>query len=263
APTYVSIGNNLIGGVSGILTPGQKIGQFYGYKLIGLAQTSDFTDGKPNYPYPGPASVQHPGVIKYQDTNKDGVITPADRQVLGNSQPAFTFGWNNNFTWKNLSVNLFVTGSEGNKVLDLTRFYLNDGIVNFSGVVFNQTQDWYNHRWTAQHPTKDPRYPGVQVGMPFNISDITSSMVENGSYIRLKSFTISYVFAKLKVPKDLTFFVTGTNLITITKYAGFDPEVSSFAGSEYTSNSTALQQGIDYAAYPAQRTYTFGVSANF
>lgn len=257
APTYVSIGNNLVGGVSGILIPGQEIGQFYGYKLTGLVQTTDFDgNGKPNYPFPGSASIQHPGAIKYQDTNKDGVIDIKDRQILGNSQPAFTFGWTNNFTWKNLSVNLFVTGSVGNDVLDLTRFYLNDGIVNWTGQVLNQTQDWYEHRWTAEHPTNDVHYPGVQVGMPFGISDITSSMVEDGSYVRLKSLTFSYVFPKLKVMKDLTLFVTGTNLLTITKYAGFDPEVSSF-------NQSILQQGIDYAAYPVQRAYAFGVSCNF
>lgn len=256
APTYVSIGNNLIGGVSGILVPGQEIGQFYGYQLSGLAQTSDFTNGKPNYVYPGAASIQHPGSIKYKDVNKDGAITLADRQVLGKSSPTFTFGWSNDLTWKNLSVNVFVTGSVGNKVLDLTRFYLNDGIVNFSGQVLNQTQDWYNHRWTAQHPINDARYPGTQVGMPFSISDITSSMVEDGTYVRLKSLTFSYVFPKFKVVKDLTLFFTGTNLLTITKYAGFDPEVSSF-------NQSILQQGIDYAAYPAQRSYTFGVSCNF
>lgn len=255
--TYISIGNNLIGGVSGILTPGQEIGQFYGYKLIGLVQTADFDgNGKATYPFPGPASIQHPGAVKFQDTNKDGVIDIKDRQVLGNAQPDFTFGWTNNFTWKNLSINMFVTGSVGNKVLDLTRFYINDGIVNWSGQVLNQTQDWYEHRWTAQNPINDPRYPGVQTAWPFVISDITSSMVEDGSYVRLKSLTLSYAFPKLKIVKDFTVSITATNLLTITKYTGFDPEVSSF-------NQSILQQGIDYAAYPTQRSYTFGVSCNF
>ncbi|MEO8960248.1 MAG: hypothetical protein ABI325_00090 [Ginsengibacter sp.] len=92
--------------------------------------------------------------------------------------------------------------------------------------------------------------------MPFGISDITSSMVEDGSYVRLKSLTFSYAFPKLKVIKDLTLSVTATNLLTITNYSGFDPEVSSF-------NQSILQQGIDYAAYPAQRSYTFGLSCNF
>jgi TonB-dependent starch-binding outer membrane protein SusC len=258
APTYINIGNNIIGGTSGILTPGQPIGQFYGYKLIGLVQTSDFdANGKPTYPFLGPSSNQHPGAIKYQDTNKDGVINIADRQVLGNAQPDFNFGWTSNFTWKNLSVNLFVTGSVGNDVLDITQFLLRDGIVNFTGVTLNQTQDWYNHRWTAQKPTNDPRYPGVQLGMPqANPDDINSSMVENGSYVRLKSLTFLYAFPKLKVVKDFKLFITATNLLTITKYAGFDPEVSTF-------NQDLLHQGIDYGGYPTQRSYSFGVSCNF
>ncbi|MEO8960249.1 MAG: SusC/RagA family TonB-linked outer membrane protein [Ginsengibacter sp.] len=125
APTYASIGNNLVGGVSGILIPGQEIGQFFGYKLIGLVQAKDFgSDGKPTYPFPGAVSIQHPGAIKYQDTNKDGKIDINDRQILGKSSPDFTFGWTNNFTWKNLSVNMFVTGSVGNDLAGLTRFYI-------------------------------------------------------------------------------------------------------------------------------------------
>jgi len=257
APTYISIGNNLIGGVSGILVPGQEIGQFYGYQLTGLVQTKDFdADGKPSYPYPGPAAVQHPGAVKFQDTNKDGKIDKADRQVLGNSSPDFTFGWSSNFRWKNFSVNLFITGSEGNKVLDITRALLNDGIVIWGGQVTNQTQDWYGKRWTPENPINDPRYPGVLAGPPFVITDATSAMIEDGSYVRLKSLTFLYAFPKLKVVKGLTLSVTATNLLTITKYAGFDPEVSTF-------NQSILQQGIDYAGYPTQRSYTFGLSCNF
>jgi TonB-linked SusC/RagA family outer membrane protein len=256
APTYVSIGNNLIGGVSGILIPGQEIGQFYGYQLTGLVQTDDFTNGTPNYSFPGAVAVQHPGAVKFQDNNKDGKINIQDRQVLGKSSPDFTFGWTNNFTWKNLSINLFITGSQGNKVLDITRALLNDGLVIWAGQVTNQTQDWYEKRWTPEKPHNDPRYPGVLAGPPFGLTDITSAMVEDGSYVRLKSLTFLYAFQKLKVIKGLTLSVTATNLLTITKYAGFDPEVSSFGQS-------ILQQGIDYAGYPTQRSYTFGVSCNF
>jgi TonB-linked SusC/RagA family outer membrane protein len=257
APTYISIGNNLIGGVSGILIPGQEIGQFYGYQLTGLVQTKDFdADGKPTYPYPGPMAAQNPGAVKFQDTNKDGKIDIKDRQVLGNSSPDFTFGWSSNLRWKNFSVNLFVTGSEGNKVLDITRALLNDGLVIWTGQVTNQTQDWYQKRWTPENPINDPRYPGVLAGPPFGITDITSAMIEDGSYVRLKSLTFLYTFPKLKVVKGLTLSVTATNLLTITKYAGFDPEVSTF-------NQSILQQGIDYAGYPTQRSYTFGLSCNF
>ncbi len=88
------------------------------------------------------------------------------------------------------------------------------------------------------------------------VDDITSSMIEDGSYIRLKTLTLGYSFPKLNVVKNLSIFITCTNLITITSYKGFDQEVSSF-------NQSLLQQGIDYGAYPTQRTYTFGLSCNF
>lgn len=256
APSYISIGNNLIGGVHGILVPGEEIGQFYGYKLTGLVQTTDFTNGTPNYPYPGAAAWQVPGQIKFEDFTKDGKIDIADRQVLGKSSPDFTFGWTNNLTWKNLSVNLFITGSQGNKVLNITRSLLNSGLVLWAGQVTNQTQDWYEKRWTAENPHNDPRYPGILADPPFGITDITSAMIEDGSYVRLKSLTLLYQFPRLKAVKGLTLSVTATNLLTITNYSGFDPEVSSFRGS-------LLQQGVDYAGYPTQRSYTFGVSCNF
>jgi TonB-linked SusC/RagA family outer membrane protein len=252
--TYVSTGGNLTDGVTGILTPGQEIGEFYGYKVTGLAQASDFKNGVPNYPFPGPVAAQWPGTLKYQDLNGDGIIDANDRQILGHSSPAFTFGWTNTFTWKRLSLNIFIIGSEGNDVLDLSRFYFNNGIINYFGVPFNQTADWYAHRWTPANPTNDTRYPGIQFNMAVN--DITSSMIEDGSYVRLKTLTLAYSFPKVKVVKNLSLFITGTNLITLTHYKGFDPEVSSF-------NQSLLQQGIDYGAYPTQITCTFGLSCNF
>ena len=252
--TYVSTGGNLTDGVTGILTPGKEIGLFYGYKVTGLAQASDFKNGVPLYPFPGPQTSQWPGTLKFQDLNGDGQINADDRQILGHSSPSYTFGWTNTFTWKRLSLNLFIVGSQGNDVLDLSRFYFNNGIINYYGVVFNQTADWYQHRWTATNPTNDARYPGIQFNMAVN--DITSSMIEDGSYVRLKTLTLSYSFPSMKAIKNLTLFLTGTNLITITSYKGFDPEVSSF-------NQSLLQQGIDYGAYPTQVTYTFGLSCNF
>ena len=85
---------------------------------------------------------------------------------------------------------------------------------------------------------------------------MTSVMLEDGSFARLKMLTVSYTFPKIGPIQNPRLFVTGTNLWTWTKYSGFDPEVSSYAQS-------LLQQGIDYGAYPAQRSYTIGFSCNF
>ena len=251
---YVAINGNLLGGISGILTPGQEVGQFFGYKIIGLAQKSDFNaEGEPNYPYAS-LSTEIPGSWKYQDTDGNGTINADDRQILGKSNPDFTFGWTNDFAWKGFTVNAFFTGSVGNDVLNLTRFYLNNGIVNYSGIAFNQSEDWYQKRWTESNQHNDPMYPSTQRGL--SSSDINSTMLEDGSFIRLKTLTLSYTFPKLGVIQNPRLFITGTNVFTLTKYKGFDPEVSSF-------NQSLLQQGIDYGAYPAQRSYTIGFSCNF
>ncbi|PQA59906.1 SusC/RagA family TonB-linked outer membrane protein [Siphonobacter curvatus] len=253
-PDYVNISGNLLGGTSGILIPGQQVGQFYGLRVIGLAQPSDFTnEGTPQYPY-AILSDQIPGTWKYQDLNNDGKIDANDRQVIGKSNPDFIFGWTNDFTWKNLSVTAFFTGSVGNDVLNLTRFYLNNGLLDYQGVIFNQTEDWYFNRWTADRPHNNVRYPSTQRGI--SSSDINSAILEDGSFVRLKMLTISYGFPKIGPVKNPRLFVTGTNLFTLTKYTGFDPEVSSF-------NQSLLQQGIDYGAYPAQKSFTIGLSCNF
>ncbi len=107
-------------------------------------------------------------------------------------------------------------------------------------------------RQTTKH--NDGRYPGAQKNV--QPEDAKSIWIEDGSFLRLKQLTLSYSFDKLSVLKNPRIFVTGTNLLTFTKYTGYDPEVSSYAQS-------LLQQGIDYGAYPAQRSYTLGFSFNF
>ena len=231
SPSFLSIGGNLLGGVYGILVPGQMIGQFYGYKITGLTQVKDFTNGSPNYPFPVTGAIfdQRPGNWKYEDINKDGKITEADRQVLGNSNPDFVYGWSNDFTWKQVSINIFFTGSVGNDILNLTHYYLGNGLImNTTGHPFNQTEEWYQNRWTLNNQHNNPMYPGIQTNSAS--TDINSTMVENGSYLRLKQLALSYSFPTDECFKKPRLFITGTNLFTITKYKGFDPEVGT-AGS--------------------------------
>jgi TonB-linked SusC/RagA family outer membrane protein len=260
-PDYVSINGNLLGGVSGILQPGQEVGRFFGYRVAGLTQVSDFdANGNPLFttfegPRP-PGSTGTPvyGSWIYANTNGDDIIDDKDRVVLGKSNPDFTFGWNTDFTWKNFSMNALFTGSVGNDVLNLTSFYVNNGVVDYGGVGFNQSEEWYNRRYTESNQHNDPKYPGIQRGIASG--DINSTMVEDGSFVRLKMLALSYTFPTLGPIQSPKIFVTGTNLWTLTKYTGYDPEVSSYAQS-------LLQQGIDYGAYPMQRSYTIGFSCNF
>jgi hypothetical protein len=258
---YVSINGNLLGGVSGILTPGEEIGRFFGFKVAGLTQTTDFdADGNPTFPTfegpkpPGSKGTPFYGSWIYADANGDNIINADDRVVLGKSTPDFTFGWSNDITWKNFAVNALFTGSVGNDVLNLTNFYIMNGVVDYGGVGFNQSEEWYNKRYTEARPHNDPKYPGIQRGIASG--DINSTMLEDGSFVRLKMLSLSYTFPRLGPVKNPRLFVTGTNLWTLTNYTGFDPEVSSYGQS-------LLQQGIDYGAYPSQRSYTIGFSCNF
>ncbi|MCE7038825.1 TonB-dependent receptor [Dyadobacter sp. CY312] len=258
---YVNINGNLLGGVSGILTPGQDVGRFFGYRVAGLTQTSDFdSNGNPTFAtFEGPAPPGAKGTPVYgswiyADTDGSNKIDDADRVVLGKSNPDFTFGWTNDLTWKNFALNALFTGSVGNDVLNLTSFYINNGVVDYGGVGFNQSEEWYNKRYTESNPHNDPKYPGIQRGIASG--DINSTMLEDGSFVRLKMLSLSYTFPKLGPVQNPRLFVTGTNLWTLTRYTGYDPEVSSYAQS-------LLQQGIDYGAYPTQRSYTIGFSCNF
>ena len=260
-PDYVSINGNLLGGVSGILTPGQEVGRFFGYKVAGLTQTTDFdSNGNPTFAtFEGPApagSVGTPvyGSWIYADTDGSNRVDADDRVVLGKSNPDFTFGWTNDITWKSFSLSALVTGSVGNDVLNLTSFYINNGVVDYGGVGFNQSEEWYNKRYTESNPHNDPKYPGIQRGIASG--DINSTMLEDGSFVRLKMLSLAYTFPKLGPIQNPRLFVTGTNILTLTKYTGYDPEVSSYGQS-------LLQQGIDYGAYPMQRSYTIGFSCNF
>ncbi len=258
---YVTINGNLLGGVSGILTPGQEVGRFFGYRVAGLTQTTDFdTDGNPTFATfegprpPGSKGTPVYGSWIYEDVNGDNIINDNDRVVLGKSTPDFTFGWSNDLTWRNFALNALFTGSVGNDVLNLTSFYINNGVVDYGGVGFNQSEEWFNKRYTESNVHNNPKYPGIQRGIASG--DINSTMLEDGSFVRLKMLSLSYTFPKLGPIQNPRLFVTGTNLWTLTKYTGFDPEVSSYAQS-------LLQQGIDYGAYPTQRSYTIGFSCNF
>ncbi|MCE7064814.1 TonB-dependent receptor [Dyadobacter sp. CY326] len=260
-PDYVSINGNLLGGVSGILTPGEEVGRFFGYRVSGLTQTNSFdSNGNPTFATfegprpPGSKGTPLYGAWIYEDVNGDNIITDDDRVVLGKSTPDFTFGWSNDFTWKNFAVNALFTGSVGNDVLNLTNFYINNGVVDYGGVGFNQSEDWYKNRYREGNEHNNVKYPGIQRGIASG--DINSTMLEDGSFMRLKMLSLSYTFPKLGPVKNPRLFVTGTNIWTLTNYTGFDPEVSSYAQS-------LLQQGIDYGAYPSQRSYTIGFSCNF
>ena len=216
------IGNKIVR-----FTKGQPLSVFYGYKMIGVNPQ----DGK----------------IMYADLNGDGEITDSgDRTFIGNPNPDFTFGFTNNFTYKNWYLDTLITGSVGNDIYNASRFELElmNDFKNQSTVVLN--------RWTT--PGQITNVPKARAA---DVDKISDRFVEDGSYIKLKSITLGYNFQNpFKGVSKLNVYVTGQNLYTITDYTGFDPEVNAFAGTNGVL-------GIDYGTYPQVKTFVVGLKANF
>lgn len=257
--------------------PGQELGLFYGYRVVGLIQPGDLVDyangnfnirtelvddgnggfiSRPifastaaNNAGNGNAAANAPGTWRFEDVNGDGVITQEDRQVIGNPNPDFFFGWNNQFRIGDFNVSMFIQGSVGNDILNLNRAFVGSGWTGGNG-----TQDYFNNRWTLDNQHNDVRYPSS--GGPTVVNVPNSVLVEDGSYVRLKNLSVRYNLRKLKFLTNAAITLTGTNLVTLTKYTGPDPEVS-------TNGTGALDRGIDYEAYPRPQVYSLGLNLTF
>ncbi|MGY3090645.1 TonB-linked SusC/RagA family outer membrane protein [Hymenobacter sp. UYAg731] len=226
---------------------GQAFGAFYGYVADGLFQTTeDVKNHATQTVNPDPGKSTGPGDIRFKDLNGDGKITDADRTFIGNPNPTFTYGLNNTVSWHGLDLNVFVQGSQGNDVYNLNRVYTEGGLYsngNSSTRVLG--------RWTGPGTSTD--VPRAIAGDPNQNLRVSSYFLEDGSYLRVKTLTVGY-----NLPKSLTqrvaaqslrVYVTGQNLLTLTKYTGFDPELGG--------------RGIDFGVYPQSRVYLAGVNIGF
>ncbi|GIJ93683.1 SusC/RagA family TonB-linked outer membrane protein [Capnocytophaga stomatis] len=190
------------------------------------------------------------GDIVYRDVNGDGNVDSNDKTFIGDPNPDFTFGLTNDFTYKNFSLNIFLQGSYGNDIYNASRIEMEgmyDG-KNQSTAVIN--------RW---------RTPGQITDIPRAVRGTnnifaSSRWVEDGSYLRVKSVTLSYnvpvqSLEKLGIRKIQPYF-TAQNLLTFTNYKGFDPEVNQFTGNQPIF-------GIDWGTYPQTKTFIFGLNVEF
>jgi len=194
------------------------------------------------------------GDIVYKDINNDGKVTPGDRTVIGSAQPDFTYGMNNNLSYKNWSLSFLLQGSQGNDVFNASRMET-EGLYDSK----NQSTEVLR-RWTAPGQITD--IPRATNGDVTN-SRTSSRFVENGSFLRMKSATLSYNLPKSALNtlhlSKLLIYATAQNLFTITSYKGFDPEVNAFTSGE----GSGVTLGIDYGTYPVARTYVLGLNLSF
>jgi TonB-linked SusC/RagA family outer membrane protein len=220
---------------------GQPFGSFYGYVADGLFQTADDVT-KAAKQENGTA----PGDIRFKDINGDGVITAADRTFIGKPNPNFTFGITNTLNYKGFDLSFFINGAQGNKIYNQNRYLLESALYgSFSGgtVVLN--------RWTGPGTSND--IPRAIDSDPNRNLRVSSHFVEDGSFVRLKNVTFGYTLPQSLLSrlssKQIRLYVTGQNLLTLTHYTGFDPEVSA--------------SGVDLGIYPQARVFTGGVNIGF
>ena len=238
---------------------GGPMAAFYGVVWDGVYGYEDFeTDAtgasvlKKSVPTNGNArETIRPGDIKYVDQNGDGVVNEQDMVVIGRALPIHSGGFNNNFSWKGLSLNVFFQWSYGNDIMNANRIIFEG---NYAGKNINQFRSYVDH-WTPENTSSRNFRPGGQG--PRGV--YSSRTIEDGSFLRLKTLQLSYTFPKKWTTKmhmeSVQIYVSGQNLWTWTAYSGLDPEVS-------TRNS-ALTPGYDYSAYARNRVYTAGLKIVF
>lgn len=239
-----------------IVEEGRSIGNMYGYVSDGVYQPSDFE----NYDFAGSAHTllagqpsyrasHQAGDEKFKDLDGDGKITGGDKTIIGNALPKHFGGFGNTFTYKNFQLSTFLQWSYGNDILNANRLVFE----NMDSAGQNQLATTLN-RWTPENQNTIMHRAGGQ-----GFEDISSRIVEDGSFIRLKTVNLSYKFTKDLIKKlelsSMELYLSGQNLITWTNYSGLDPEVS-------VANSL-LTPGIDYSAYPKSRIFSLGVNVSF
>ena len=227
---------------------GKPIGNFYGYKQIGVYMNAADLAANPKE---GTSKV---GDVKYLDVSEDGVINANDRTVIGNNNPDFTYGFNNTFTYKNFDLSVMVYGSQGAEILHLAkRFYENmEGNQQQLTTVLN--------RWKSEADPGNgiiPRANSLTTGLN---NAVSSRWVEDGSFLKISNITLGYNLpenlAKRIKMQAARVYLSGQNLYTFTKYSGYNPEVS-FTGDN------VLAPGSDYGGYPTARIVSIGFNLTF
>ncbi len=243
-----------------IAIPGEPIAQFYGYLFDGVYQYTDFNklaDGtyvlKDGLPDNGlPRTRVQPGYIKYKDINGDGTINSKDLTIIGDPNPLHFGGFSNNLRYENFDFNIFLQWSYGNDILNANRIEFEGGESGTRNFL-NQYKSFEN-RWTPENQTNMLYKVGGQGPIAYS-----SRIIEDGSYIRLKTVSLGYNLEKGVVKRiglnNVRIYIAAQNILTLTNYSGMDPEVS--------VRNSALTPGFDFSAYPRSKTATFGIQVTF
>jgi len=229
-----------------IVRPGESIGSYYGYKVLGVWQTGDDFSTAPN-------GVK-PGDLKFLDVDGNKVINSSDRVILGGALPDYTYGLTSNLQYKGLSLALFFDGQQGGANIS------NILVDSYYPVSFrrNKIAEVYLNRWTSSKASdKYPSFANAQFSASGSQGNqqINTLTVQDASYFRLQAATLAYKFnLSNRYIKGLQVYVTGQNLFVVTDYIGYDPTLNA-TGSDVSK--------IDYSSYPLSRSWLFGINVQF
>nr|WP_314897536.1 TonB-dependent receptor [uncultured Flavobacterium sp.] len=251
--TYVASDSNYISGDASFQSMGpvtrtqvgQSYNSFYGFKTAGIfqneAEIAAYTNASGGLIQPS----ARPGDFRWVDTDGNGSIGDDDKQFLGSNIPKYTFGLTLNFDYKNFDFMAFAQGAAGNKIFQGLR-RLDVGNANYQTIALS--------RWTGEGTSNDyPRLTNNDANG--NFGKMSDFYLEDGNYLRLKLVQFGYSLPSDAISKigasKVRFYITAENLLTLTKYTGYDPEIG---GGVF---------GIDKGIYPQARTFMFGANLQF
>ena len=274
--------------VVSVSSVGESLYNFYGFVCDGVYKDLEDLQTSPKpakYPANGVfdrTNTVWVGDVKYKDISgpdgvPDGVIDDYDKTNIGSPMPKFTFGWTNTFRYKNFDLSVFINGSYGNKVynyLSMKLTHMNSPWTNQLNAVNGRAQlvpinpnkvyedgtMWYNDVSNVMVANPGASIPRATINDPNDNDRISDRYIEDGSYIRLKNISLGYTFPKKTIDKlglsNLRIYANIQNLLTITGYDGYDPEIGA-------STSSVNVYGLDNGRYPSPTVYSFGLNVSF
>jgi len=226
-----NIGVTLISDAANLLREGQPMSVFFGYREKGYNEQ---------------------GRVVYEDLNGDNVINQLDKTIIGNPNPDFIYGLNSTVSYKGLELTLFLQGSQGNDLLNVSSI---NNTLDY-GFGLNMPRAVYNSNWTPTNT--NTKYPIISRANSYNYSN---RLVEDGSFMRLRNIQLAYNLPLqqwgVSWMRNAQVYASGQNLLTFTKYSWWDPETNSQGGSN------SIGQGIDHYSYPTAKAITFGLRVGF
>jgi TonB-dependent starch-binding outer membrane protein SusC len=247
-----------------LIQVGNPLGVFYGYQAGGILRDSASAAAYTAQVKPLSGSKWNPGDVKLLDINgvdasgnptgkPDGKIDANDRTIIGDPNPKFSAGWQNTFSFGGFRLSSMMDAVYGNKILNLNNVRLEQGSPG-TNIIANR----YLDAWTPTNP--DAEFPRVNFTPGTIGSDITSDLLEDGSFLRLRSLTLDAAVPERFLSRygltNTRVFVTGANLYTWTHYSGFNPDVSSLGIGN-------VNRGVDVGAYPLAKSFTFGINVTY